>query len=85
MPSDTDLFYCVFISFISVDTLSYEVAEIKDEKMKVDLQMRELEVKLEIETHKNKKTNDQYLSLVRKCREEEEKFKRFDFIRYKNL
>ncbi|CAG2225266.1 unnamed protein product [Mytilus edulis] len=58
------------------ETLSYEVAGIKDEKMKVDLQVRELEVKLDIETQKNKKTNDQYLSLVRKCREEEEKFKR---------
>ncbi|XP_071169375.1 uncharacterized protein [Mytilus edulis] len=61
---------------IQVDTLSYEVAGIKDEKMKVDLQMRELEVKLITETQKNKKANDQYLSLIRKCREEEEKFKR---------
>ncbi|CAG2243964.1 unnamed protein product [Mytilus edulis] len=61
---------------IQVDTLSYEVTGIKNEKIKVDLQQRDLEVKLNIETQKNKKANDQYLSLVRKCREEEEKFKR---------
>ncbi|XP_076105627.1 uncharacterized protein LOC143073756 [Mytilus galloprovincialis] len=61
---------------IQVDTLSYEVAAIKNEKMKVNLLKRELEVKLAIETQKNKKANDQYESLVRKCKEEEDRFKR---------
>ncbi|XP_052101663.1 protein mono-ADP-ribosyltransferase PARP14-like isoform X2 [Mytilus californianus] len=61
---------------IQVDTLSLEVASIKDEKMKIDREKRELEVKLNDETQKRKNTNDQYQLLERKCKEGEEKLKR---------
>ncbi|CAC5404074.1 PARP10_14_15 [Mytilus coruscus] len=61
---------------IQVDTLSFEVATIKDEKMKIDREKRELEVKLDDETQKRKNANDQYQLLERKCKEGEEKLNR---------
>ncbi|XP_071169371.1 protein mono-ADP-ribosyltransferase PARP14-like [Mytilus edulis] len=61
---------------IQVDTLSFEIASIKDEKMKIDRERRELEVKLNDETQKRKNANDQYQLLERKCKEGEEKLKR---------
>ncbi|XP_071171105.1 uncharacterized protein [Mytilus edulis] len=61
---------------IQVDTLSFEVASIKDEKMKIDREKNALEVKLDEETRKRKNANDQYQLLERKYKEVEEKLKR---------
>ncbi|CAG2243962.1 unnamed protein product [Mytilus edulis] len=61
---------------IQVDTLSFEVASIKDEKMKIDREKKALEVKLDEETRKRKNANDQYQLLERKHKEGEEKLKR---------
>ncbi|XP_071169430.1 protein mono-ADP-ribosyltransferase PARP14-like [Mytilus edulis] len=52
---------------IQVDTLSFEVASITDEKMKIDRGKRELEVK--------------FNELERKCKEGEEKLKRITFVK----